>query len=151
MPDLLDRIRAEMSTRLAELRPLVDEERRLHAALQALGDATSDAPAASASLPAPAKPRARKQTPATPRTRAPRGANRQAVLRAVQDRPGATSAELSRVSGVGRNTLYGLLARLVKSGELQTEALPSGRSGYSLGAAQPQASAGSPPAAGDLA
>ena len=36
MPDLLDRIRAEMSTRLAELRPLVDEHRRLEAALEAL-------------------------------------------------------------------------------------------------------------------
>jgi hypothetical protein len=34
MPDLLDRIRAEMSTRLPELRPLVDEHIRLDAALQ---------------------------------------------------------------------------------------------------------------------
>ena len=53
MPDLLDRIRAEMNTRLAELRPLVDEERRLDAALQALGNATNDAPAVSVSLAAP--------------------------------------------------------------------------------------------------
>jgi hypothetical protein len=34
MPELLDRIRSEMSARLAELRPLVDEHTRLNAALQ---------------------------------------------------------------------------------------------------------------------
>jgi len=39
----LDRIRAELSTRLTELRPLVDEPRRLDAALQALGEQTSKA------------------------------------------------------------------------------------------------------------
>lgn len=33
MPDLLDRIRTEMSTRLAVLRPLVDEHSRLTVAL----------------------------------------------------------------------------------------------------------------------
>lgn len=61
MPDLLDRIRAEMSTRLGELRPLVDEHRRLEGALQALGDATSKAPGAPT-------------TPAAPRRRAPKPA-----------------------------------------------------------------------------
>lgn len=100
------------------------------AALQALGEAQSAAPASAA---APAKPRARKAPPATVRKRAPRGANREAVLRAAQQRAGATSAELASVSGVERNTLYALLARLVKTGELQTRALPTGQTGYVLG------------------
>jgi hypothetical protein len=149
MPDLLDRIRTEMSTRLAELRPLVDEHTRLDAALQALGDADSRTPV-------PAAPAARSrsrgpQTPVTARKRAPRGANRLAVLRAAQDRPGATSAELATISGVQANTLHALLARLVKSGELQKETLPTGRTGYALGHAQPEAVAGIPPAADDPA
>lgn len=152
MVDLLDRIRTQMSTRLAELRPLVDEQRRLEAALQALGDAEKTASASTpASPPAPPKSRARKPTPAKPRKRAPRGANREALLRAVEQRPGATSAELATVSGIGRNTLNGLLARLVKAGELQTCALPTGRTGYALSAPRPQASSSATAAAEETA
>lgn len=148
MPDLLDRIRSEMSTRLAELRPLVDEQRRLEAALQALGDATNNPPAAPARPAAPTKRGAPK--PATKRrTRAARGANREAVLRAVKDRPGATSAELSSVSGLDRNTLYGVLARLVKDGELQTRSLPTGRTGYSHAEPPPQHSSSAAPVAAE--
>lgn len=69
------------------------------------------------------------------------------MLRAVQERPGATSAELAAVSGVQRKTVYGLLARLVREGELQTRALPTGRTGYALSKPPPE---GSPiAAAGD--
>lgn len=138
MPDLLDRIRTEMSARLAELRPLVDEYARLEAASQALDDAHDGTPAPATPTPA-ARSRSRglKRTPATARGRAPRGANRLAVLRAAQDRPGATSTELATMSGVQANTLHALLARLVKSGELQKQTLPNGRTGYSLGHGQP--------------
>lgn len=121
-----------MSTRVAELRPLVDEHRRIEAALRALGDATIDVPAAPASPPAPARARAGKATAATRRKRAPRGANRNALLRALDDRPGATGAELATVSGVERNTLQSLLTRLVKEGQVQTQSLPTGRTGYIL-------------------
>jgi hypothetical protein len=151
MPGLLDRIRTEMSTRLAELRPLVDEHARLGAALQALGDVDSRTPVPASVAPAAgSRSRASKTTPATVRKRAPRGANRLAVLQAAEERPGATSAELATVSGVQGNTLHALLARLVKSGELQKQTLPTGRIGYTLGHAQPRASA-DPPAADDPA
>ena len=133
MADLLDRIRAEISSRLCELRPLVDDHRRLDGALQALREQTSKAAVAPpAGSPARGRGRVRVKAPARPRKRTPRGANREAVLRAVTDRPGATSAELAAVSGVGRNTLNGLLARLVKDGELQKRSLPTGRMGYAL-------------------
>ena len=142
MADLLDRIRVEISTRLSELRPLVDEHRRLDAALRALSEPTSKGPAPPpATSPARSRPRVRAKTPTRRRKRAPRGANREAVLRAVMDRPGATSAELAARSGVERNTLNGLLARLVKAGELQTRQLPTGRMGYVLGDASPAAPA----------
>ena len=96
MPELLDRIRTEMSTRLAELRPLVDEHTRLNAALQALGDVDSRKSVRAPAVPAASRSRAPKTTPANARKRAPRGANRLAVLRAVEDRPGASSAEWPR-------------------------------------------------------
>lgn len=149
MPELLDRIRTEMTARLAELRPLVDEHTRLSAALQALGDIDSRKPVRAPVPPAGSSSRAPKTTPATARKRARRGANRLAVLRAVEDRPGATSAELATASGVQANTVHALVARLVKSGELQRETLPTGRTGYALVHAPPDVSAGSAPAAGD--
>lgn len=146
MADLLDRIRQQISTRLSELRPLVDEQRRLEAALHALGD-----PVAAHADAAPARGRrqrkaaTRSTTPVEKRKRAPRGANRAAVLRAVGDRPGATSAELAARSGVQRNTLNTLLSRLVKEGELQTRALPTGKTGYALRAARSEAPTDAPP------
>jgi CRP-like cAMP-binding protein len=133
VPDLLDGIREEMSARMSQLRPLVDEYGRLDAALQALGGIQRAAPAPASPAEVRTKSRARKTAPAKPRKRAARGANREAVLRAARARPGATSAELAAVSGVERPSLSGLLARLVKSGELQTRALPTGRTGYAPG------------------
>ena len=149
MPELLDRIRTELSARLAELRPFVDEHTRLDAALQALGDVDTRKPAGRApAVPAASSSRA-PATPSPARKRAPRGANRLAVLRAAEDRPGATSAELATASGVQGGTLHALLARLVKSGELHKETLPTGRTGYALGHAQPDTSARPAPAAAD--
>ena len=134
MPDLLDRIREELSARLDELRPLVDEHSRLDAAMQALGDVKPlpAGAAAATSLAKMPKPGTQTTRPAKQRKRAPRGANREAVLQAASQRPGATSAELAAVSGVEPNTLSGLLRRLVKAGELQQRALPTGRTGYAI-------------------
>jgi hypothetical protein len=139
--ELLDRIRQEISTRMAELRPLIDEHARLDAAMLALGEAPKRAAAAPpASSPRQAKARPRKPPVAQRRKRAPAGSNREAVLRAARERPGATAAELAAVSKVDRNTLNTLLARLVKAGELRKRALPTGRAGYVLGDATPAAS-----------
>ena len=73
------------------------------------------------------------------------------MLRAAQERPGATSAELATLSGVQGGTLQPLLARLVKNGELQKQTLPTGRTGYAMGPTPPEAPADAPPAAGDAA
>lgn len=134
MPDLLDGIREELGARLDQLRPFVDEHRRLDAAMQALDDVKPlHAGAAAASSPAKTtKPRTPNTPAAKQRKRAPRGANREAVLRAASQRPGATSAELAAVSGVEPNTLSALIRRLVNAGELHKRALPTGRTGYAL-------------------
>lgn len=61
-----------------------------------------------------------------------------------------TSAELSSVSAVDRNTLYGLLTRLVKDGELQTRSLPTERTGYSLAEPRPHDSSSAAPVADEI-
>ena len=66
------------------------------------------------------------------RARAPRGANREAVLAVVRDRPGVTASELAAASGVTGGTLYSLLRRLTDQGELAKRELPGGQTGYAL-------------------
>jgi hypothetical protein len=124
--DLLRRIRTEIDQRLAASRAAVEEMERLEAALRALegvgGPATPEGGATSAR-------RARASSNGA-RRRAPRGANRDAVLRAVSERPGASAAELSSASGVAANAVYVQLGRLVADGIVVKRELPSGRSGY---------------------
>jgi DNA-binding PadR family transcriptional regulator len=75
-------------------------------------------------------PRARAATSA--RKRAPRGANREAVVRVVAERPGVTARELAAASQVTGGTLYTLLRRLTDDGTLEKRALPGGQAGYAL-------------------
>jgi MarR family len=124
MAEILDRIHAEIRERLAAGRAAAQEYERLEAALAALGG-----PAA-----APARTRRR---PAQPR--APRGANRVAVLRALEERPGASASELAAASGVDRTALYPLLSRLADRGEVSKEQLPGGATGYRLVREEPTA------------
>ncbi len=112
MAQLLDRIHAEIRERLEASRAAAQEYERLEAALAAMGG--------------PA-PRRRDASP-----RAPRGANREAVLRALEERPGASASELATASGVARTVLYGLLNRLIEAGEVAKEELPGGATGYKL-------------------
>jgi hypothetical protein len=167
-------VRNDVSRRLADLRPAVEEYELLTDALTAL-DAIDGAsggdgkrrrtrprsgqgparrrpaatmapePVASADVAAvggadsPSEGhdrRAGKRTAGSrPRTRAPRGANRAAVLSVVVDRPGATSGEIAAASGVDRNVVYSVLRVLVANGELRKEELPTGTTGYAI--AQP--------------
>jgi hypothetical protein len=134
MADLLDRVMKEMTERVHELRPFVEEQQRLETALRALGKAGASVSDTGASA-AGTRRRGRsvpKRSARQPRKRARRGANREALLRAIRDRPGASSAELAGASGVERNTLNGLIGRLVKAGELEKRQLPSGRTGYAM-------------------
>ena len=135
MPDLLDRIHAELRERLAASRAAVEEYERLQAALAALGEQAA---------PAPRRARARRAAPRrrapreSNRQRAPRGANREAVLRAVGERPGASAGELASASGVAKPVLYNLLRTLSQRGELVRQELPGGGAGYSLPVTQNQ-------------
>jgi len=66
------------------------------------------------------------------RPRAPRGANREAVLRTVAARPGLTVRELTAATGVKPSSLPPLLRTLTLRGELEKRRLPNGQTGYAL-------------------
>jgi hypothetical protein len=66
------------------------------------------------------------------RPRAPRGANREAVLRTVAARPGLTQRELTKATGVRPSSLPPLLRTLTLRGELEKLRLPNGQTGYAL-------------------
>jgi DNA-binding transcriptional ArsR family regulator len=131
-PDLLDRIQEEIRERLDASREAVREYERLQAALEALDGAARPASRGDRTqTPTVARTRARRRVrPAGSRRRAPRGANRDAVLRVVGERPGITTSELAAASGVAKPTLYALLSSLTKQGVLQRQQLPGGQSGY---------------------
>ena len=134
MAEVLERVYAEIRERLEVSRAAVQEYERLEAALSALGPFEQHA----RSTPAGAGRRSRAARSASRRSRrstgsrAPRGANREAVLRVLGERPGVSASELAGASGVDRSVLYGLLGRLVQRGEVTKEALPDGSHGYSL-------------------
>ncbi len=110
MSDLLDGIQRDIRQRINELRPLVSEYEQLGRAMNALEEVPADR------KPAPAKPRAASPTR---RKRAPAGANRERVLAAVQDNPGASASQIADASGVPRTVVYGVLRRLTDDGVIE--------------------------------
>src|SRR3954452_22547584 len=97
---LLDRIHSDIRAWARELEPAVREYQQLEVAAAALDGITAAQPVrASAAEPPPTSPAPSRRT-ATPRRgssapRAPRGANRAAVLRVLEERPGVSVAELA--------------------------------------------------------
>jgi sugar-specific transcriptional regulator TrmB len=116
--DLEGRLR-EVERQLDAYQPLLREREQLEAAL-------SKPPFADE------KPRrATKGTsPRKTRTRAPRGANREAILGVVGERPGVTATEIADVTKISRAVTYNTLAKLVEQGQLQKTELPGGQTGY---------------------
>src|SRR3954470_20241117 len=110
MSVLLERIRGEIGERLQVSRAAVEEYTRLKAALAALGGSTATRSRPS-TPPAERSPRAKRaaSTKQSSRQRAARGANREAVLRVIRERPAVSATELAAASGVERPVLYALL------------------------------------------
>lgn len=123
MSDLLDGIQRDLRKRLDELRPLVNEYEQLRQAMAALDGVPAE------QEPAAATPRA---TSASRRNRAPAGRNRDRVLAAVRDNPGASASQLADASGVQRNVVYGVLRRLATDGLVEKRDDPETGTGYAL-------------------
>ncbi len=145
MPDFLDEKRREITKRLSELKPLVDEYNRLEAAASALagvggtGRSTSTSTSAStAAAPTrrrgPGRPRgsgARKVAAAKARTTRKATSGRRAGRRKgsgtraaeanalVKGQPGITIPELAAKMGIKQNYLYRVLPGLEQEGKVE--------------------------------
>ncbi len=124
MADLVGQIQRDIEKRLKELRPLIEEKEQLEAVLAALTNGSTVA--------APAAPRARATT--TPRSsagrapyaagkgrRAPRGANREAILTVVRERPGVSAAEVAEITKIAKPTVHTTISQLKRKGILEPE------------------------------
>lgn len=120
--DLEERLK-DIERQLAEHEPLLREREQIAAAL-AQPPFAADAPARSSAKRSPA---ARKPAAAK---RAPRGANREAILKAVDERPGASASEIAAATNIARPVTYNTLAKLVEQGEIEKTQLPGGQTGY---------------------
>jgi hypothetical protein len=133
MPDFLEEKRKEISQRLKELRPLVDEYHRLEAAEQALsgvGTGGNGRRAAPASSPTPRRARtARAKSTGSGRRGRPRGSGTRAIqaLELVKARPGITIPELADAMGIKQNYLYRVMPGLAEEGKV----VKSGRGWHS--------------------
>ncbi len=130
MPDFLEEKRKEITDRLKELKPLVDEYHRLEAAASALagvgGAAVRTATEVATGKRGPGRPR--KAPAKATATKAPRKAGRPAKRRAgrrkgsgtraaealslVKGQPGITIPELAAKMGIKQNYLYRVLPGL---------------------------------------
>jgi Winged helix-turn-helix DNA-binding len=133
---LLPRLKREIEARLAELRPVVEEVAQLEAARRAMLDEREAerreaarreaARAVRVRRPSPApRPRAQ-EAPATPAPRpgggrAPRGANRDAILALVEERPGVSVAEIAAVTKIPKPTVATTVSKLKREGVLADE------------------------------
>lgn len=138
--DFLDEKRREITDRLTELKPLVDEYNRLEAAASALagvGGSAGSAPAASTRRRGPGRPRGSVNantataTPAKAARKAGRpgkgragrrkgsGTRAAEALSFVQGQPGITIPELAAKMGIKQNYLYRVLPGLEQENKVE--------------------------------
>ena len=129
MTDFLDDKRREISDRLKELKPLVDEFKRLEAA------ASASAAATTRRRRGPGRPRGSRTSAASAATKVARKPGRPAKRRAgrrkgsgtraaealsfVQGQPGITIPELAAKMGIKQNYLYRVLPGLEQEGKVK--------------------------------
>jgi DNA-binding transcriptional ArsR family regulator len=122
MADLVGQIQRDIEKRLQELRPLIEEKEQLEAVLAALTNGST-----AASTPAPparaTTPRAVGRAPyaAGRGRRAPRGANREAILAVVRQRPGVSAAEVAEITKIAKPTVHTTISQLKRKGILESE------------------------------
>jgi hypothetical protein len=137
LTDLLDSIRAQLRTRLDELRPLLREYERLQEAEAALADG-SPTRRKRASQPKRGGSQAGRGGVRRTGSRRPssssaeREVNRDKVLAVVRERPGITKTELRDAAGLSSAGVAQNLRRMLDRGEVREEALPGGATGYRI-------------------
>jgi hypothetical protein len=140
--DFLDEKRREITDRLKELKPLVDEYNRLESAASALAGVggSSSASASATAAPrrrGPGRPRGSRSTTKAKTTKVARKPGRPAGRRAgrrkgsgtraaealgfVQGQPGITIPELAAKMGIKQNYLYRVLPGLEQEGKVKKQ------------------------------
>jgi hypothetical protein len=114
---VVDDIRQQLTQRLKDLKPLVDEYRQLEAMVRRLPEGDGDR---SSSARSPARRRSTRSTNGRRRGR-PRGSgNRSAqALALVEAKPGITIPEMAKEMGITPNYLYRVLPELAKDGKVK--------------------------------
>jgi DNA-binding transcriptional ArsR family regulator len=131
--DLLGHILGEIRERKDASQAAYEESQRLERALAALevgGDGVGGRDRAAG--------RGERARVSGGRSRAAPGANRDAILAVVRDRPGLTTAEIASATGIARATVSSTAARLAGGGALERVQLPGVGVGFRLGAAAPE-------------
>lgn len=108
----LDELIGQIDTRLAALRPLAVEYQQLESARAVL---VADYSTGSAS---PRAARSPARQAAQSRRRAPRGANREAILRLARERPGISVSEIAEATRIGKPTIHSTVYALKRRGIL---------------------------------
>ena len=141
MNDFLDEKRREITDRLKELKPAVDEYARLEAAASALagvrGSASAGGATAAPRRRGPGRPRGSRASATSTATKAARKPGRPAKRRAgrrkgsgtraaealafVKGQPGITIPELAAKMGIKQNYLYRVLPGLQKEGKVSKQ------------------------------
>jgi hypothetical protein len=114
---LVDDMRRQITERLKELKPLVDEYHQLEAMAEKLGDGDG---AASSGRRSGGRRRSTRSTNGRRRGR-PRGSGTRSAqaLALVQAKPGITIPELGQEMGITPNYLYRVLPELAKDGKVK--------------------------------
>jgi hypothetical protein len=112
MADFLDEKRSEIDARLRELKPLVEEYRRLEKAAAALAGVGANG--------APTRRRRRSSGGSGSGRGRPRGsgARSKQALELVRTRPGITISELADTMGIKANYLYRVMPSLAAEGKV---------------------------------
>lgn len=122
MADLVGQIQRDIEKRLAELRPLIEEKEQLEAVLAALTNGSAvAAPAPSRARATTTRSAARAPYAGGKSRRAPRGANREAILSVVRERPGVSAAEVAEITRIAKPTVHTTISQLKRKGILEPE------------------------------
>jgi hypothetical protein len=117
---LVDDVRRQITERLRELKPLVDEYHELEAMVKKMGGDGSPAPATRRTG---GRRRSTARSTNGRRRGRPRGSGTRSAqaLALVQAKPGITIPELGKEMGITPNYLYRVLPELAKDGKVKKE------------------------------
>jgi hypothetical protein len=116
MADFLEEKRKEIQSRLKELKPLVEEYRRLESAEQALAGVDTKSSRSSGG----AAPKRARGGASNGRRGRPKGTGTRALqaLELVRARPGITIPELAEAMDIKQNYLYRVMPTLAEEGQV---------------------------------